>query len=373
MGHDVVIVAGMLAGDPHQGGATWATLQWVLGLRALGHDVVVIDPVPAGPIRPDVADYFGRVCDRFALRGRAALVPAGGAPHGLSSDELTTSVRRTGLLVNLSGRWRDHERVAAIPVRVYVDLDPAFTQLWHEQGADVGLDHHTHHVTVGAGLVGGASTLPSAGVTWRPTLPPVVLDHWPACPPPDATVLTTIANWRSYGSIDHEGTHYGQKAHAFRRLAGLPAASPVPITVAVSIHPGDDADRAGLVAAGWRLVDPLLAAGDPDRYRSFVQRSWGELGVAKTGYVAGRTAWVSDRTACYLASGRPAIVQDTGLGAVLPLGDGLVAFDGVDDAIEAIDAVVADYDAHAVAARRIAETHLDARRVLGALLRDLAS
>lgn len=373
MRKDVVIVAGMVAGDPHQGGATWATLQYVIGLGQLGHDVVVVDPVPTRPISSEVVAYFDDVCDRFALHGRAALLPVGGAPHGMSADDLAAALRTAGLLVNLSGRWRDHEVAGQIPVRVYVDLDPAFTQLWHEQGADVGLDHHTHHVTVGAGVADGSSPVPTGGASWQSILPPVVLDRWPMCPPPAERVLTTIANWRSYGSIEHDGTHYGQKAHAFRRLAGLPAASSVPIAVALSIHPGDDRDRAGLVAAGWRLLDPVVAAGDPDRYRSFVQGSWAELGVAKTGYVAGRTAWVSDRTACYLASGRPAIVQNTGLGAVLPIGAGLIAFDDVDDATEAIDAVAADYRAHAVAARRIAETNLDSRRVLSGLLRSLAS
>lgn len=371
MRRDIVIVAGMIAGDPYQGGATWAVLQYVLGLGRLGHDVVVVDPLPAGPIRPDVRCYFDAVCHRFGLGGRAALVPTGGGPHGMSADDLAGVVAHAAVLVNLSGRWRDHDRVAGIPVRAYIDLDPAFTQLWYAQGADVGLASHTHHVTVGAGIISSASQVPTAGVTWRAILPPVVLERWPAQPPPAEPLLTTVANWRSYGSIEHDGTHYGQKAHAFRRLTGLPAASPVPIAVALSIHPGDDDDRRRLVAAGWRLLDPVGVAGDPDRYQSFVQGSWGELGVAKSGYVAGQTAWVSDRTACYLASGRPAIVQDTGLGEVLPVGAGLLTFDGVDDGSDAIRDVVAEYDRHAMAARRIAETHLDARNVLSRLMRDL--
>ena len=358
----------MVAGDPFQGGATWAVLQYVLGLRQLDHDVVVVDPLPCGPVPMEVRTYFDAVCARFGLTGRAALLPAEGPPYGMSAAELVGFLRRAAVLVNLSGRWRQHDVLERIPVRAYVDLDPAFTQLWHAQGTPVGLARHTHHLTVGTRVAAGSSLVPATGVEWRPILPPVVLDHWPPSPPPSSAVLTTVANWRSYGSIEHAGTHYGQKAHAFRRLAELPAASPLPICVALSIHPGDDVDRELLVAGGWQLVDPLEAAGDPDRYQAFVRSSWGELGVAKAGYVAGRTGWVSDRTACYLASGRPAVVQDTGLSDVLPVGAGLVTFGSVDEAAAAIAAVANDYDRHRAAARQIAESHLDARRILGELM-----
>lgn len=363
-----IVVAGMVAGEPNQGGATWAVMQYVLGLRALGHDVMVIDPVPEGIPCASVTSYFDLVRTRFGLDERAALLPAEGVPYGVDDTALAEFIRGATVLLNLSGRWRDRELWERIPVRVYVDLDPGFTQLWHEQGADVGLAGHTHHVTVGASLARPGTLVPLAGVAWQPILPPVFLDGWPFCPPPATVELTTVANWRSYGSIQHGGVHFGQKAHAFRALRGLPAATDVPITIALSIHAGDEADRLQLVDAGWRLVDPVAAAGDPDRYQRFVQSSWAELGVAKTGYVAGRTGWMSDRSACYLASGRPVVVQDTGLQDALPIGDGLVTFACVDDAAEAIDRVGRDYLRHAANARRLAETYLDSRRVLGELV-----
>lgn len=369
-----ILVAGMVAGDPGQGGASWAVLQYVLGLRRLGIDVVLVDPLPPGPIDPSVAVYFEAVVQRFGLRGRAAMVTADGCVHGMAAADLDDVRRRAEVLLNLSGRWRDAAAVAAIPVRVFVDLDPGFTQLWHGMGIDLGIGDHTHHVTVGAGVAAGTSTVPAiAGVTWLPMLPPVALYEWRPLPSSPDPRLTAIANWRSYGSIDHDGRHFGQKAHSFRRLAGLPTATSVPVTVALAIADGDALDRCRLEAAGWDLVDPVVAVGDPDRYRRFVRSSWAELGVAKSGYVEGATGWVSDRTACYLAAGRPAIVQDTGLGAALPTGGGLVTFDDVDGAVAAIDAVAARYDDHRRAARRIAEEHLDARSVLASLLAQLAS
>jgi hypothetical protein len=364
-----IVVAGMVAGDPFQGGATWAVLQYVLGLQQLGHDVAVIDPLPPGAVSDTVRTYFASCCAAFGLEGRSALLPLGGDPIGLEWGDIVTLLHKTDVLINLSGRLRDHDLVATVPVRVFVDLDPAFIQLWHAQGIELGLDQHTHHVTVGAAVARPASQLPRGGYDWRPIVPPVVLSEWPACasqPPPR---LTTVANWRSYGSITHNGRHFGQKAHAFRSLECLPLFSPVPIDVALSIDPGDEHDRTRLTAAGWQLVDPLAATGDPDRYRRFVQSSWAELGVAKSGYVTGRTGWFSDRSACYLASGRPVIASDTGLGGdSLPLGTGLLTFTSTEEAVECITRVATEYPRHAEAARRIAVEHLDAAQVLDELL-----
>jgi hypothetical protein len=200
----------------------------------------------------------------------------------------------------------------------------------------------------------------------------VLLDAWSFEPPPAERVLTSVANWRSYGTIVHEGVRYGQKAHSFRALLSLGARSPVPISIALAIDSGDERDRCALVRAGWRLADPVCAAGDTIRYRQFVQASWAELGVAKEGYVVGQTGWFSDRSACYLATGRPVVAQDTGLVDVLPTGRGLLTFRTTDEAIERVHELTTDYSKHAVEARGIAEQHLDARRVLADVIGWLA-
>jgi glycosyltransferase involved in cell wall biosynthesis len=165
------------------------------------------------------------------------------------------------------------------------------------------------------------------------------------------------------------GVHYGQKAHALRALIDLPAGMPgARFEPALSIHPGDGRDRDALLAAGWRVLDPAVVADDPDRYRRFVAASTAEIGVAKSGYVASATGWFSDRSACYLACGRPVVAQDTGWTRHLPAGEGLLAFSDTDSAAAAVAEVLSDQRRHAKAARLVAEDLLDARLVLARLL-----
>jgi hypothetical protein len=324
-----ILVAGRLAGV-RQGGATWAVLQYVLGLRRLGHDVAVWDP------NPDPS-YLAELVERFDLR--------------LGDD--------AELLLNISGVLRDERVLERIPVRAYIDLDPAFTQLWHEQGEDVGLSGHTHLVTIGWELDG-----------WFSTLQPVVLDEWSVAGRVVHDAFTTVGNWRSYGSIEHGGVFYGQRAHSLRKLLELPRRADSRFVLALAIDPGERSDLAALAENGWTLVDPSRVAGTPDAYREFVQGSRAGLCVAKLGYAESRCGWFSDRSACYLASGRPVVAQETGF--PLPRGEGLLAFTDVDDAAAAVEALQSDYDRHARAARELAEEYLDSNRVLPRLLEALA-
>ena len=142
----------MPAGDPSQGGATSAVLQYALALQALDHDVLIIGPQPSDSVTTEVKSYFDAVCPRFHLRGRAVLLPQNAAPYGLAESDLADFVHRSSVLINLSGRWHDPQRYGEIPLRIYLDMDPGFTHIWHEQGPDVGLAGHTHHASVGAAL-----------------------------------------------------------------------------------------------------------------------------------------------------------------------------------------------------------------------------
>jgi hypothetical protein len=251
---------------------------------------------------------------------------------------------------------------------VYLDLDPAFTQLWHAfEGVDMGLDGHTHFVTVGLGI-GNESTAPTCGRRWITSLPPVVLEQWPVAGSPAQDALTTVANWRAYGSIHHDGVLYGQKAHSLRALIDLPGRTDETLLLALDIHADERSDIRALAENGWRRTDPRTAAGTPRRYREFVRGSKAELGIAKSGYVASRSAWFSDRSACYLASGRPVVAQDTGFSSHLPSGRGLFAFHNADDVVTAIDAINRDYVGNMRTARAIAEEYFDSDRVLTALL-----
>jgi hypothetical protein len=259
--------------------------------------------------------------------------------------------------------------VEPIPVRVYLDLDPGFNQLWQSvHTIDMRFDAHTHFVTVGQEVGRPGCSVPTLGRDWIPTLPPVVLELWPPVRGSARGAFTTVGNWRSYGPIEHAGVHYGQKAHSLRRLVELPQRSPERFELALSIHPEEHSDLALLASNGWRLVDPSRAAGTTSAYRYFIQASRAEICIVKSGYTAARCGWFSDRSACYLASGRPVVAQDTGFSSTLPTGSGLLTFTTVDDAAAAIEEIRTAYGRHCREARLLAEEHFDSDRVLGRLL-----
>lgn len=368
-----ILLSGMLAGVPGQGGASWAVLQYLLGLRRLGHDVLFVEPMDAGgrPLETTPAGrYFADVVAAFGLEGASALLDsAGGATLGVERKRVERFARRADLLLNLSGTLDDPDLLAPIGVRAYVDLDPGFTQLWSEaERIDLGLGLHNRFVTVGPGIGSPGSPVPTAGRSWLTTVPPIVLERWPVDGRGPAPALGLVGHWRGYGSVDYRGTHYGQRAHSLRPLVALPRRLPVPVVAALAIHPDETDDLAALRHNGWRLVDPRAAAGTPGRYREFVGGSWAELGIAKSGYVAAACGWVSDRSVCFLASGRPVIAQDTGFAEHLPTGRGLMRFADAEGVLAAVEEVRADYAAHRRAARAIAEQFFDSDRVLTRLL-----
>jgi hypothetical protein len=372
-----IVVSGMIAADPHQGGATWAVLQYLLGFRALGHDIYFIEPVSECSLQPRGTDfvrsinarYFLDVMTRFGFDGRAALVEAKTRESaGIRYQELASIARRTDLLINISGVLTIEDLVHPIPIRVYLDVDPAFVQFWYSQGIDMRFGGHTHYVTTGQSIGRDGCVVPDCGLKWMHTFQPVVLAHWPVAASLERDALTTVGNWRSYGSIEHAGVFYGQKAHSMRPLFGLARSTDARFCLAMAIHPDESQDVVALAENGWELLNPADVSATPENYQRFIQGSLAEFGISKSGYVASRCGWFSDRSACYLASGRPVIAQETGFSNYLPTGDGLLAFDTVEAAIAAIDAVRANYKRHACAARDIAETYFDSGKVLSRLL-----
>jgi hypothetical protein len=368
MDRRTILVSGMVSGDPHQGGATWAVLQYVLGLRRLGHDVYLVEPVAQPTSATEL--YFREVVAEFGLEEHAALLVEGtrqaiGLPYELVRD----AARRADVLLNVSGMLRDAELTAEIPVRVYLDLDPAFNQLWHSvEGIDVGFAGHTHHVTVGQAIGDRECPVPTCGLDWLTTVQPVVLPLWPKADGTAWDAFTTVGNWRGYGSIEADGVFYGQKAHSLRAFAALPKLTDERFVLALAIHPDEHDDLETLARNGWELVDPGEVAGSPGAYRDFVRGSKAELGVAKSGYVASRCGWFSDRSACYLASGRPVVAQETGFSRFLPTGEGLFSFETEDDVLAAAGEIRCDYERQSRAARTIAEEYFDSDKVLTRLL-----
>lgn len=370
-----VIVSGMIAATPWQGGATWAVLQYLLGLRRLGCDTYFVEPVDGlEAVSADTARYCEQVMERFGFEDRWALIPSdGGDPIGMSRDRLRDVGRHADLLLNVSGMLSDADVMDHVPVRAYLDLDPAFAQFWHAaEGVDMRLDAHTHFVTVADAIGHPDCPIPTCGRDWLPTLPPVVLEEWPVATSLERRAGTTVGHWRSYGSVHHEGVQYGQKAHSLRPLIDLPRRVSARFALALAIHPEETNDLAALRENGWTLLDPATVAATPDDYRRFVQGSWAEFGLTKSGYVVSGSGWFSDRSACYLASGRPVIAQDTGFGRRLPTGAGLFAFSTADDVVTAVEELQRDYERHRAAAREVAAEHLESDRVLGSLLERLS-
>jgi hypothetical protein len=361
------LVAGALANKPGNGGEAWVRLSWALGLERLGFRVVFVEQID--PLLCSLAGvrFFQEVTRDHGLE-HAALLAGPEAIVGPSRDELLDDLAGAELLVNLSGNLRDPELAGRCRRRVYVDLDPGYTQLWHAAGLDLGLAGHHLYVTVGSQVGRAGCDLPVSGIDWQYVPPPVVLDEWPTSST-RWTRFTSVGSWRGgYGRLERNGQLYGQKAHELRKVRDLPRTSAHAFELALDISGEDEQDRLDLVASGWQLVDPQVVAGDPDRFRRYVQSSGAEFSAAQGIYVETRCGWVGDRTVRYLASGKPALVQDTGLDGALPTGEGLVTYTSFDDAAAAAQRIVDDYESHCAAGRRLAEEIFDSDRVLGRLL-----
>lgn len=368
----------MIASDPRQGGATWAILQYVLGFRQLGHEVYLIEPVASEAIRPhdstieesDNACYFRQVMAEFDLVDNATfLLSQTKQTLGIPYENLRQIARSADLLINVSGMLTDETLIACIPVRIYLDLDPAFNQLWSAvQKIDMRFSGHTHFVSIGQAIGDATCSVPTCGLNWEKTFQPIVLEKWPVAANIRYDGFTTIGNWRGYGSIEHQGVLYGQKAHSLRQFLRLPTLTNERFMLALAIHPAETKDLNALETSGWQLLDPAKVAHSPKTYQEFIQGSAAEFGIAKSGYVTSRCGWFSDRSVCYLASGRPVVAQETGFSKFLPTGDGLFAFQTIDEILNAIERLRSDYAHHASRARSIAEEYFDSSKVLSRLL-----
>jgi hypothetical protein len=382
-----IVIAGALAQKPGRGGHTWVFLQYLLGFKKLGWDVLFIDSLgdgvaidehgaPAPAERSWNARYTAEVMRGVGLESSYAILHDGGtAALGLSRAEVVERVRRSRALINVMGFLKDEEILAAAPKRVFLDIDPGFGQMWQALGLDDIFRGHDAHVTIGEHVGKQGCVVPACGRTWLTTRQPVVLDYWPAMPVGAAMTgaMTSVASWRgAYGPIDYQGGAYKLRAHEFRRFASLPRETGRPFTIALDIHAADAADKALLDANGWTTIDPIVAAGDPWRYRQFVQQSGAELMVAKGMYVSTQSGWFSDRSICYLASGRPVLAQDTGIRDLLPIGKGLLTFTAPAEAAEGVRAIERDYRTHSLAARAIAQECFDSSTVLRTLTERLS-
>jgi hypothetical protein len=398
-----IIVTGLIAQHPHIAGLTWHYLHYVLGLERLGHQVYYLEDSGQWPYTVDggssgtewVAEncdrnleYLDSVLRRYGLGDRWAYrFPKEESWFGLTERRRVEVVDSADLLLNVSGSLVRPDQYRRVPRLVYVDTDPIFTQVRIEAGETAfaaRVAAHDVHFTFGESLAPC-----SARYRWLPTRQPVVLSEWIA-DEPVRTAFTTVMNWTSYAPLRHQGRTYGQKDLEFLRFVELPSRVPEQeLEVALgdiqhldwatvrTLRPqaGGTAPTISsgtvpelLTSTGWRVVFASETCGDLDAYRSYIQRSAAEWSIAKHGYVTGRPGWFSDRSACYLAAGRPVVVQNTGLDGWLPLGEGILAFETIEEAADLIRRIASDPGRHGRAAREIAREYFDHRVVLTALL-----
>jgi hypothetical protein len=394
-----IVVGAGIARRPLNGGGPWARLQWVLGLRRLGFDVYLVDEIgrdscvdATGAVASFETSlnlaHFRRVVEAFDLQGSAALVYEGGeAVEGAAAAELLDRAQDAELLINIGGKVAWEPLLRRFRRRCYVDIDPGFTQLaGASQSGDSGLDGYDAYFTIGENIGTPGCSIPTNGISWQPVRPPVVLDEWPVSAEGDPGRFTTVAAWqgRPPGSPAHDSRSFGLKADELRKVVELPARVAQSFEIALNLDaprpllpdgpypplldPPVREDVELLLRHGWQLVDPRVAAPDPAAFRRYLQGSGAEFSVAKGMYVELQSGWFSDRTVCYLASGKPALVQDTGFGRVLPVGEGIVSFRTLDDAVTGARRIGRDYPAQCEAARAIAEECFDSDVVLGRLL-----
>ncbi len=377
-----IIVFGILFWYP-LAGVTLQFLHYLIGLRRLGWDAYYVEDSARyvyDPTLNDMSEDASRniaavapVLEAHGFAGRWAFRGSysGGRCYGMTEAEILALYREADAFLNVTGAQEIREEHMACPRRIYVESDPFPFQVRTAQGDQSTIAVLSAHDTLfsfGENLGAPDCTVPVERFTWLPTRQPVVMDLWEgAAAGPEGSAFNTITTWRNKGKdVPYNGdVYYWTKDREFLNFLDLPLRRSTPFELAV--RPPDDA-RDLLRKNGWRIVDSLGISKDFDAYRDYIRNSRGEFTVARDQYVRPKTGWFSDRSACYLAAGRPVITQDTGFGKFLPTGEGLFAFSNMDDILCAVDKIESDYARSCRAAREIAKEYFAAEKVVGSLL-----
>ena len=379
-----IVLLGMLTRIPFAGVA-WLVGQYAAGFERLGYDVYYVEAHARTPFEfmkdendsgtEGAAHYISEVARRFGLGDRWAFqaLHEDGRCLGMSAEELDRLYRDAALIINLHGGTLPLPEHAATDRLVYMGTDPVATELKVNHGEREAIEFlnlHSAFFTWGLNYGNPDCRLPWAHpYSFIPSPPPVVLDFWEGgSVPGDGAPFTTVGNWRqTKRPVEHEGRVYRWSKHAeFLKIIDLPRRTQARIELALSSYNGHD--RLLLAEHGWGVRPGLEISSDLNPYRDYIVGSAGEISAAKEQNVHFRTGWFSERSATYLAAGRPVILQDTGFGAALPTGEGLFAFANVNDAAEAVRTVRADPARHRRAAREVAREYLSHEIVLGNML-----
>lgn len=358
-------------GYPQGGGHAWVYLNWALGLREAGAEVIWLEGVNAKSPDEKIQQQAAILRERLAMFGfdRSLVLfradESGERP--VADYPSLDAAADADLLLNFQYGFSPLA-VKRFRKSALVDIDPGMTQIWISRG-EVKMTPHDFYFTIGENIGQPGSHVPDLGLKWNYTPPAVCLSAWPVTRAPAGAPFTAVSQWNTHEYMaDLNGEWYiNDKATGYRPFFALPQLTKQPIELAICID-RDEPDRAELTSLGWRVRHSDDVSGSPQAYQHYIQQSRGEFGCAKPSYVKLQGAWISDRTLCYLASGKPAVVQNTGPSRFLPERSGILRFNNPTEAAECLDLAAADYDRQCLAARALAEQYFDARKVAAKML-----
>jgi hypothetical protein len=385
MSQKLRIIVGGLVGNYPLGGVAWDYFHYLLGLQELGHDVYYHedtwcwphDPAKGYPV--DTPDYtIGFIkgfFDSYApkLASKWCFVLLHDKYFGMSKAAFDEVAATADIYLNVSGACFLPDNLSPKCKKVFIDTDPGYNQIvmqtrpaWSEN-VDRWVETvkgHDVQLTYAENIWGDDCVMPRCDVDWRPTRCVVTLPHWEKvrnAPPPAHAKFTSVMSWTYFRPLEWNGVKYDAKVPEFMKFADLPRQSPVPIELAIA---GFKLDQDALTRNGWSHIAGYPVSKDAALYQDYIRGSAGEWSIAKNVYVATRSGWFSCRTACYLASGRPAVVQETGWSKYLPSGEGLIAFSTMEECLAGLSALAADPDKHRARAYDVAREYLAPDRVL---------
>jgi hypothetical protein len=378
----VIVVLGIMGCMPVAGtGVAWNTLQHLVGLRRLGYDVYYVEATGVWPFNATTDDcsfpvtYISRLLSRFGFEDKWTYVAAhsDGRCYGLSRLQVEALYGRADAIINLFGGTVLREEHLQCPIRIYLETDPVVHQIRIANGERKYIDlvgAHTVLFSWGENYGAPDCGVPIERFQYRRTRAPVVLDYWDAPCDPAARRFTTVAHWdQSVKDLVYNGERYSWSKHReFLKVLELPRHTTQELSLALAID--DPAAVRLLERHGWQVDDAYEASHTLESYREYIWRSRGEFTVAKDMNVRLRSGWFSERSACYLAAGKPVITQETGFSKFLPTGFGLFAFGSLEDIPRALEAINSDYQKHSQAAKDIAAEYFDAEKVLRQLMRE---
>ncbi|WP_207495201.1 hypothetical protein [Aridibaculum aurantiacum] len=385
-----IVVGGYIA-SYCTSGVTWDYVQYPVGLQLLGHDVYYIedtlgyhchfdpkyswdDPTPVVNYLKETMTFFG-MSERWAYRDAVS-----GKCFGLSEEKLLEVCASADVFINVSCSTFLREEYLKIPTRVLIDSDPMFTQIPNNENPSqveaiqASFKNYTHLFSFGENIMAEDSKVPTYSFKWYSTRQPVCLDYWANQHVVNKKTFTTIMNLSARKKIQYDNEEWGQKDLELEKVVQIPELCQTgffEMILSCSVNNRNDGEHTWLRQNGWKILKAVETIGQIHDYSAFIKNSYAEFSVAKHTYVKANTGWFSCRSACYLAAGKPVIVQDTKWSKYIPAGEGALAFDSISTAKTAVDDVLCNYEKHKKRAKEIAYEYFDSQKVLNRMLEDL--